>query len=475
MRLLAVWLGCATLGAIVASCSDRAAEPAQAVDAGASLDAGTDASVQDASDASAVIDGGDAFVEAAALDASIDATFDGSIDAAVAPDVFIPDAQTGPFADAPAACPPEAVSSICARLAANCGSLTTVDVCGESRTVTCGTCVSGSVCGGGAAPNICAACASETDSVFCTRLGKNCGSVSGTDNCANSRTSACGICGGGQSCSASNVCQCVAESVAAFCSRLAKDCGTVTDVDNCGASRVAACGACGGSATCGGAGSANVCGEVPVCAPPSATPRYTAVASQLGPAPFAQAVCSTAQVSSLVSACFGVAGSPAACNAWLSSNTACKSCALKPHTATALGPIVSYAADVDATSNPLGTRDDSVLRGAQACLDHYRSGCGAAFLSLQRCLEASCDQNPACSTPSALSVCRAAASSGVCAAVHASAFDPVAGSCRGVVSYAASSSAILPGDSCLPFAGELDSDPGHDAFLVRLVTTFCGN
>ncbi len=474
MRLLVAGLACATLAAIGAGCSDPAtqpAQPAQAVDAGGSLDAGIDASVQDASDASTWIDGGGD----AGLDASVvgDATFDASFDAAVAPDVFIPDAQIGPFSDAPATCPPEAISSICARLGADCGSLTTVDVCGESRTVTCGTCAAGSVCGGGAAPNVCAACTTEAESVFCTRLGKNCGSVSGTDNCGASRTASCGSCGGGELCSASNVCGCVAESNGAFCTRLAKDCGTVTDVDNCGAARVAACGACNGSATCAGAGSANVCGVAPVCAPPATTPAYVSVASQAAPAPFHQSACSAVQSSALVAACFGDASAPSTCSAWKIANSACAACVLTPSTATALGPIVSYAADVDATSNPLGGRDDSLLRGVQACLDHYRSGCGPAFLSLERCLDASCDQNVACAA-SATSACRASASAGVCATAYAATFDTGVGACRGVLSVAASSGAVLPADPCVPFAGEIDTSAGRDAFVTRLVTTFCG-
>jgi hypothetical protein len=54
------------------------------------------------------------------------------------------------------------------------------------------------------------ACASETDALFCARLGKACGAVSGADNCGRARTvSSCGsctaptICGGGGT---ANVC-----------------------------------------------------------------------------------------------------------------------------------------------------------------------------------------------------------------------------------------------------------------------------
>jgi hypothetical protein len=54
---------------------------------------------------------------------------------------------------------------------------------------------------------------------------------------------------------------CTGETDASFCSRLAKNCGSVTGADNCGVSRtVTSCGSCTSPATCGGGGSANVCG-----------------------------------------------------------------------------------------------------------------------------------------------------------------------------------------------------------------------
>jgi hypothetical protein len=54
---------------------------------------------------------------------------------------------------------------------------------------------------------------------------------------------------------------CTPESDAAFCSRLAKNCGSVTAADNCGITRtVSSCGGCTSPQTCGGGGTANVCG-----------------------------------------------------------------------------------------------------------------------------------------------------------------------------------------------------------------------
>jgi hypothetical protein len=53
-----------------------------------------------------------------------------------------------------------------------------------------------------------ASCAAETDSAFCSRLGKNCGEVTDTDTCGTARTvSSCGICTVPKMCSISNVCQ----------------------------------------------------------------------------------------------------------------------------------------------------------------------------------------------------------------------------------------------------------------------------
>jgi formylglycine-generating enzyme required for sulfatase activity len=115
-----------------------------------------------------------------------------------------------------------------------------------------------------------AGCTAESDTTFCTRLGKNCGMVSGTDNCGRARTvPSCGTCAAPFTCAANgtaNVCECRAESDGALCTRLGKNCGTLTATDNCNMTRtVASCGTCAPAsgafpaASCGGAG-ANVCG-----------------------------------------------------------------------------------------------------------------------------------------------------------------------------------------------------------------------
>jgi prepilin-type N-terminal cleavage/methylation domain-containing protein len=159
-------------------------------------------------------------------------------------------------------CISETDSAICSRLAKNCGSVTEIDNCNISRTVTCGTCVDPQTCGGGDTANVCG-CTPETDSTICARLGKNCDSLVTTDNCNTGRTVACGVCASPLVCGGSgiaNLCGCTSETNSAFCTRLGKNCGSVTASDNCGVSRTATCGTCTSPATCGGGGTDNVCG-----------------------------------------------------------------------------------------------------------------------------------------------------------------------------------------------------------------------
>ena len=155
-----------------------------------------------------------------------------------------------------ASCTPETDAAFCSRLGKNCGMVSGTDNCGTLRTVTsCGTCTAPNVC---SASNVCT-CAPETDAAFCSRLGKNCGMVTGTDNCGAARTvTSCGTCTSPLVCSASNVCaSCTPETDAAFCSRLGKNCGMVSGTDNCGAGRtVSSCGTCTSPSTCS---ASNVC------------------------------------------------------------------------------------------------------------------------------------------------------------------------------------------------------------------------
>jgi hypothetical protein len=164
-------------------------------------------------------------------------------------------------------CIPEGDAAFCSRLFKNCGTLTADDNCGVSRTVTsCGICSGTGVnCGSGGQPNVCA-CNAENDAAFCLRLGKNCGLVTANDKCGVERTVvSCGTCSGtGVTCGGGgtpNVCGCTPETDAELCARLYKNCGTLAANDNCGASRsITSCGTCTGvGVSCGGGGTQNVC------------------------------------------------------------------------------------------------------------------------------------------------------------------------------------------------------------------------
>jgi hypothetical protein len=105
-------------------------------------------------------------------------------------------------------CTPESDQALCTLEAANCGSITAADRCGATRTVaSCGTCSgTGVTCGGGGTPKQCG-CTPESNAAFCTRVGADCGSKSGTDNCGQARSVAnCGTCANGAACEADNRC-----------------------------------------------------------------------------------------------------------------------------------------------------------------------------------------------------------------------------------------------------------------------------
>jgi len=144
-------------------------------------------------------------------------------------------------------CTPESNTAFCSRLNKNCGSVTALDNCRVSRTVYCGDCTSPLTCNSN---NVCS-CTPESNTAFCSRLNKNCGSVTALDNCRVSRTVYCGDCTSPLTCNSNNVCSCTPESNTAFCNRLNKNCGSVTALDNCRVSRTVYCGDCTGTCTDG--------------------------------------------------------------------------------------------------------------------------------------------------------------------------------------------------------------------------------
>ncbi|MCU0696314.1 MAG: hypothetical protein MUC96_07290 [Myxococcaceae bacterium] len=135
----------------------------------------------------------------------------------------------------------------------NCGQLP--DGC--RGVLDCGACPGTQSCGGGGLANVCGAppCTPQV----CATLGLSCGTAS--DGCGAMLD--CGSCQAPQTCGGGGTpgrYGCAPETDAAFCSRLGKNCGAVTGFDRCGASRTVNCGTCSGANTCGGGGQANVCG-----------------------------------------------------------------------------------------------------------------------------------------------------------------------------------------------------------------------
>ncbi len=206
---------------------------------------------------------GDFQVSANDADASLGdggAGSEASADALVSPDTAT---------DAPReACVPETNAALCAKAGKNCEGIVATDTCGVARAIpTCGTCTTPQTCGA-QMPNVCG-CVVESDTQFCSRLGKNCGPVTAMDNCGTTRTVAsCGaMCTSPQTCGAHvpNVCGdpvCVPETDGRFCARYGKNCNAFTNIDNCGVNRTASCGACASPQTCG-AVTPNVCGCIP--------------------------------------------------------------------------------------------------------------------------------------------------------------------------------------------------------------------
>jgi len=90
-------------------------------------------------------------------------------------------------------CNPENDSMFCSRLQKECGGLTQLDNCKALRIAECGDCNTGSTCNSGSCKVIPPNCVAESNTAFCSRNGYGCGTRSASDNCGNNRTvSSCG-------------------------------------------------------------------------------------------------------------------------------------------------------------------------------------------------------------------------------------------------------------------------------------------
>jgi len=110
----------------------------------------------------------------------------------------------------------------CNSLGYTCGQQT---VCGSL--INCGNCTYPQTCN---ATNMCS-CTSETNTAFCTRLNKNCGSVTANDNCGVSKTVNCGTCTSPNTCNVTNMCSC---TVSSYTPALNTFCGSRSVTTNCG-------------------------------------------------------------------------------------------------------------------------------------------------------------------------------------------------------------------------------------------------
>lgn len=147
----------------------------------------------------------------------------------------------------------------CATADAGCGAVG--DGCGNI--LNCGTCTAPQVCGGGGEPNKCGGgvvCQPRN----CAQQNANCGAVG--DGCGGLNAN-CGTCMAPAACGAGGVpnqCGGQVTCVPRTCAQLNANCGPVSD--GCGS--IIMCGSCTvAGQTCGGGGVANVCGAPAACTP----------------------------------------------------------------------------------------------------------------------------------------------------------------------------------------------------------------
>ena len=178
------------------------------------------------------------------------------------------------------ACTPQTDAELCAELQRTCGTTSVEDACGDTRTIDCGSCEAPDICGGGGVPGVCGhgGCEAESDQTLCTNHGRQCGELTTTDACGESRTVSCGTCTPPDSCGGggeTGVCGqgvCEPESDEALCTNLGRECGQTVTTDACGQSRTVACGSCSLGSTCSGEGTCRVPSELTWCTPTSSVP-----------------------------------------------------------------------------------------------------------------------------------------------------------------------------------------------------------
>ncbi|OGR00898.1 MAG: hypothetical protein A2284_17635 [Deltaproteobacteria bacterium RIFOXYA12_FULL_61_11] len=87
-------------------------------------------------------------------------------------------------------------------------------------------------------------CTGALDAQLCALAGAECGTLSTVDACGNPRVAECGRCTDPSGVCEANTCTCSPEETPALCSRLQRGCGNIEVKDNCGEVRAANCGVC---------------------------------------------------------------------------------------------------------------------------------------------------------------------------------------------------------------------------------------
>jgi len=85
-------------------------------------------------------------------------------------------------------------------------------------------------------------CEEHSDYLFCQNKNAECGELTSTDACGQTRTVDCGQCD--SRCLENNRCECIPEDDQLFCSRNLQSCAFYDGIDNCGVPRSVDCGTC---------------------------------------------------------------------------------------------------------------------------------------------------------------------------------------------------------------------------------------
>lgn len=217
------------------------------------------------------------------------------------------------------------------------------------------------------------------------------------------------------------------------------------------------------------------------CEAPATTPTFETPAALPPSAAWAQGKCQDATVQGFLDACLtGANATKAACDTWKAANANCAACLLTPKNAAAVGPFLTDPAATADDQNPPGLVNDGFAGSIQACLNHFKAGCGEKYFGFANCLDAACDSKGNCknATSAAMDTCQEDAiggGQGVCGTAAIAALG-ANGACKGVFPQDAGSTPT--GSLCFSkgAAGGEDTstDAGLVAFFKRFGMQFCG-